>query len=124
MALAVILRKGSLDKKFRWYLAGPMSGIEDYNFPLFHETARRLRALGAEVVSPAELDTDPDTNKASSDPYPVCLKKDLAALLTCDGIVLLENWENSNGACLEVRIAQMTQMVIITLENFLDYIKS
>lgn len=28
------------------YLAGPMRGIKDFNFPAFHEEAKRLRAGG------------------------------------------------------------------------------
>lgn len=30
------------------YLSGPMSGIEDNNFPAFHAEAARLRAPGAD----------------------------------------------------------------------------
>ncbi len=37
------------------YLSGPMSGIKDNNFPVFHAEAARLRALGYTVVSPAEI---------------------------------------------------------------------
>lgn len=37
------------------YLAGPMSGIEDYNTPLFDHVAEQLRAKGYEVLNPAEL---------------------------------------------------------------------
>lgn len=36
------------------YIAGPMSGIEDFNRPAFHEVAQALRAEGHTVLNPAE----------------------------------------------------------------------
>ena len=38
------------------YLAGPMRGIKDFNFPAFHAWAARLREQGHEVFNPAERD--------------------------------------------------------------------
>lgn len=38
----------------RVYLAGPMTGIADYNFPAFNAAAARLRAEGFDVVNPAD----------------------------------------------------------------------
>lgn len=45
-------------KKKTTYLAGPMTGLPDLNFPTFHARAAELRALGHEVVNPAELAGD------------------------------------------------------------------
>lgn len=38
----------------RVYLAGPMTGIEDFNFPAFNDMAAKLRARGYVVENPAE----------------------------------------------------------------------
>ena len=40
----------------RIYIAGPMSGLPDLNYPAFHAMAERLRAKGLHVESPAEND--------------------------------------------------------------------
>ena len=83
----------------RLYLSGPMSKMPHLNFPAFHAEAARLRALGYQVVNPAELNPDPRT------PWHECMKNDLKALLDCDSIVMLEGWEDSQGAHLELHIA-------------------
>ena len=67
----------------RLYIAGPMTGLQDLNFPAFNAETRRLRDLGHEVVNPAELCPDPAMS------WHDCMRKDIAALVSCDGIVLL-----------------------------------
>lgn len=41
------------------YIAGPMTGLPDLDFPAFHEAAAKLRAQGHEVINPAEINADP-----------------------------------------------------------------
>jgi nucleoside 2-deoxyribosyltransferase len=81
------------------YLAGPMTGKAEWNFPRFHEVARQLRSLGWCVVNPAEL--CPDTTA----PWSTIMRRDLKALLDCDTLVLLEGWEDSRGTHLEIQLA-------------------
>lgn len=40
--------------KRKIYLAGPMSGLPDLNYPAFHAAAAKLRAMGHVVLNPAE----------------------------------------------------------------------
>ena len=40
------------------YIAGPMTGIVDYNFQAFHAAAKDLRAKGYTVFNPAEINAD------------------------------------------------------------------
>jgi hypothetical protein len=38
----------------RAYIAGPMTGLPEFNFPAFHAAAASLRARGFEVENPAQ----------------------------------------------------------------------
>ncbi|MBR7899930.1 DUF4406 domain-containing protein [Burkholderia multivorans] len=83
----------------RIYVAGPMTGHPQLNFPAFHAEAARLRALGYEVVNPAELNTDPAAD------WLQCMRTDIKHLVDCDAIAMLEGWQTSRGASLEYTIA-------------------
>jgi len=84
----------------RLYLAGPMTGLPDFNRPAFHAAAKVLRDLGHEVLNPAE------------NPEPACgtwrgyMRLAIAQLIQCDGIVLLPGWSESRGALIERNLAQ------------------
>lgn len=87
------------------YISGPMTGKPDLNFPAFHRAATYLRAKGYEVVNPAEFGEEPGME------WHQYLRKDIAALVECDEIYLLEGWQQSKGASLEVHIAHTLERV-------------
>lgn len=93
----------------RTYLAGPMSGYPELNFPLFHAEAKRLRDSGHEVVNPAEINVDPTKGWAE------CMRADIAELVKCDAIAMLPGWQRSPGATLEHHIATQLGMQVIHL---------
>ena len=107
----------------RVYIAGPMTGMIDLNFPAFHAAAAEYRKRGAFVINPAEInggDTEiAQTEKMSAEQYQAhwikCMKRDIAALLTCDTIVMLPGWQGSRGASLENRIARDLGLTITYL---------
>jgi len=94
----------------RVYVAGPMRGLPDFNFPAFDAASKELEALGYEVLNPAEIDRrsgiakDPTGDASGIDLDPI-IRRDIDALLTCDTVVLLPGWEESNGAKAEVAAA-------------------
>lgn len=94
----------------RIYLSGPMTGIENMNFPEFNAEADRLRKLGYDVVNPAEIDQD-------STDWCECMRKDLAELLTCDTLALLQGWHRSAGAHLEMHVASIIGMEIVMAQE-------
>ena len=97
------------------YIAGPMSGYPQFNFPAFQEAATTLRGQGMEILSPAEMD-DPETVKLTMASAHGVVQTDLHGLTWGDflardvkivadiatGVVVLHNWERSKGARLEV----------------------
>ncbi len=99
----------------RIYLSGPMSGIEDNNFPEFHKWAAKLRADGHDVVSPAEIQ--------EAGTWELCLRADLRELCTCEGIALMPGWENSKGANLELHVAHRLGMQVIHLPLQFDLVQ-
>lgn len=98
------------------YIAGPMSGIPQFNIPAFDAAAKYLRNEGFEVVSPAEVDgpvareyllRSPDGDHADLPPgegWSFYLSRDFRILADegIEGIVTLDGWEKSRGARLEV----------------------
>jgi delta 1-pyrroline-5-carboxylate dehydrogenase len=97
----------------RIYLSGPMTGLPEWNFPAFHEAAAALRALGYEVVSPAELNAD------TSVTWHQALRADIKALCDCDAIALLPGWERSNGAHLELHLAHRLGIDVLHVPELL-----
>jgi nucleoside 2-deoxyribosyltransferase len=95
------------------YLAGPMSGHEDHNFPTFHRYAAFLRTLGYTVVNPAEMGFNEDLTK----PWEFYMKKDIALLCQCDGIAMIPGWTRSRGAVWEYAIAIRLQMPVLHLSE-------
>jgi hypothetical protein len=84
----------------RVYIAGPMTGLPEYNYPAFHAAAARFRATGREVENPAET-FGGDTTR----PYEEYLGNGLAQLVRCNAIALLPGWEKSKGARIELGVA-------------------
>ena len=88
----------------RIYVAGRMSGLPNNGYDAFHRKAAQLRAAGWEVVSPAEMDLEeglsPDREFTRLD-YMQAARRDLQALKTVDAIYMLDDYEESPGACWE-----------------------
>lgn len=110
----------------RLYLAGPMSGIPQFNFPAFFAATKRLRDLGYDIVSPAELDEEHIRTQAlsSSDGAPDKVDRSWGDFLSRDvkivadavkGIVFLPGWEKSRGARLEAFVG------LLCGHNFASY---
>lgn len=96
---------GSTEQPKRIYIAGPMTGYEDLNYPAFADTAQVLRNAGYNVVNPAEINTV-DTE------YKEAIRNAIQGLITCDAIWMLKGWTKSKGAMLEFQIANCLGLTI------------
>lgn len=110
----------------RVYIAGPMSGRPQFNFPAFDAAAKKLRDMGWQVVNPAELDSPEmraaclaSRNGALGDTpmtWGECLSRDVRIVAEdVEGVVLLPDWDLSRGATLEVCTALLTGKVFFDL---------
>lgn len=106
------------------YIAGPMTGIPAWNFPAFDAAALYLRGCGYTVVNPAELDREcgftQQQHTVSAEFLRSAMRRDLAAICDCDGVAVLENWQSSLGACIEVALAVRLGLRIIDAETLED----
>jgi hypothetical protein len=89
-----------------------MRGYPLFNFPAFLNAARYLRSEGFEVWNPAEADLDSDGWRVMVDPGSVkpighYIKRDIAAIVEQDAIVVLPGWDKSAGALSECFVGAM-----------------
>jgi hypothetical protein len=100
------------------YLAGPMTGYPQFNFPLFIRAAEKAREQGFDVISPAELDQenneDYDLSINSPDgelgtthqTFGDYLSRDVKIVHDhCVGVIFLPKWFESKGARMEAYVA-------------------
>lgn len=88
------------DGPLRVYIAGPMTGIADLNFPAFKRNTDRLRMAGFRVNSPHELNIPVGT------PWDLCMRPALKHMLDCEIIFMLNGWSSSKGATVEFDLAR------------------
>ncbi len=118
------------------YIAGPMSGIPEFNYPAFHKAADQLREAGWIVYSPADIDTlyhGVDISKGNATgsiaqaaaehgfSRKLALQRDLETICWCDdhkgvdAIAMLPGWETSTGAALEHAAAKALGLSVLYL---------
>lgn len=110
----------------RLYIAGPMTGLPNFNYPAFFEAEEQLRALGHEPINPARVsgeDLDAALDRANGNQgrpthtWEYYVKEGLKSLLTADGLVVLPDWQGSRGARLEVDTAAKLSMPLYILRE-------
>ncbi len=105
-----------------FYVCGPMTGIEKFNFPLFDQVTELARSQGLSVISPAELDrehgidpsVDPDSveraRRADPNLIQTIVQRDTQVIVGLerdkgDGLILLPCWQHSTGGRAEIALA-------------------
>lgn len=104
------------------YIAGPMRGIPEFNFPAFHAAAAKFEAKGWSVFNPAAVDNDHHGTDISKGNESGCeetaakehgfnLREALArdTKYICEeatAIAMLPGWEKSSGANAEWALAK------------------
>jgi nucleoside 2-deoxyribosyltransferase len=86
------------------YIAGPMTGYPEFNYPAFRAAEEHLRAAGFGVLNPVDAENHNDTGKPQE--WHWYMRHALRMVLDADGLALLPGWEDSRGATLEVHVAK------------------
>lgn len=81
----------------RIYIAGPISGMPQYNRPAFKHAKGILRAYGYQPVSPLDLVPEDEPEQ----PYLYYIKQGLELLDSCQAALFLPGWRRSPGARIE-----------------------
>ncbi len=99
------------------YVAGPMSGLPEFNFPAFFRAQRMLEGRGWIVNNPAEKDQEAtlDADAVKTGDAKQAIAKgfdfreaflwDMTKIIQGNGIYMLKGWEQSPGAVAEHRVA-------------------
>ena len=124
-----------IPQRKKFYIAGPMTGIPQFNFPAFDVAAASLRSYGYLVVSPVELDEpsaraaalanetgDPEQyNADTGETWGDLLARDVKLIADeVSAVVALEGWEESKGARLEVFVARTCGKPVYSYEEWLN----
>lgn len=86
------------------YIAGPMTGLPEFNYPAFMDAERRLIEAGYEVENPAR------PGQVDGWTWRDYMKRGISQLVLCDGVALLPGSEKSWGACIERDLAMSLGM--------------
>lgn len=101
------------------YIAGPMTGLPDYNYPAFNQAAADLRAAGYTVLNPT-LDRKSPNEDPPGMTWVDYLRAAIVMVAKADGIALLPGWENSKGARLELHIAGELGFTQASVQQWLE----
>lgn len=90
----------------RIYIAGPMTGLPDYNYPKFLRVEEDLKRMGYKhILNPARI-ANGETGKC----YSYYIRESLNLIKNADVVVFLNGWENSKGANLEHHCATLMNL--------------
>lgn len=113
-----------LDTSKLYYIAGPMTGYPQFNFPRFKEINDLFTAHGLRTLNPADMDIrgvkeaamaspdgQPDENgMLGGQTWGDLLARDIKIVAdVVDGVIAIDKWMASRGARLEIVVAIQCQ---------------
>ncbi len=102
------------------YIAGPMSGLPEFNYPVFFAAEEYLRSHGAKVMNPAVLPAGFEHHEYMQIAIPM--------LQTCEAVAFLPGWQQSKGARMEFTRAHHEQKLLLSLDidhvNGISWVKA
>lgn len=109
------------------YLAGPMRGYPQFNFPAFFKAAKKLEKQGHKVFNPAAKDithygslkkVEKEYNQNPQKVMRDVIKKDLLWIINkAEQIAVLPGWKKSKGVKAELALAKFLGIDIVYLSK-------
>jgi len=93
------------------YIAGPMSNLPEFNYPAFFRAEERLSQKW-HVFNPARMDGMDTTglrghlSEVPEFSLRLAMQRNCAAICQCDAIYMLQGWQHSRGAKVELALAE------------------
>lgn len=100
------------------YIAGPMTGLPEFNYPAFRDADQRLRRAGYDVLNPADIDAAHNPTPDTPQEWDWYMRHALRMVLAAEGIALLPDWWKSRGAALEVSVAAALNLPVRTVDDW------
>lgn len=104
------------------YIAGPMTGYPEFNFPAFFAAQKKFEAEGWKVWNPADKESESGVQEDSAFAlgnnielvkngwdWKAAFEWDCQKVIQSDAIFLLPGWEKSTGARAEWAVAQFAK---------------
>lgn len=101
------------------YIAGPMSGLPEHNYPAFNAAAQMLRGFGYGVLNPVHSERHNPT-PGTPQPWDWYMRHALRMICDADALALLPGWQRSRGATFEVHVAHVLGMEAHPLETWVE----
>lgn len=97
------------------YVAGPMTGYPQFNYPAFFKAADALRTLGHDPINPARID-----GREGCKTWLDFMRAALRDIADADAIALLPGWHESRGAALERDLGDRLGLDVRPLDDWLE----
>lgn len=97
----ILVEEYNLKALKKVYISGPITGIKNYP-ERFERVENELIHQGVEVINPAKV----NANLPESTTWEEYMRISLCMLSMCDGIYMMEGWQQSRGANLEYAYAK------------------
>jgi hypothetical protein len=96
------------------YIAGPMSGLPEFNHPAFYEAEARLAFAhkGARIINPARNDIGSREGMTDDEICQAFMRILVKQIAESDMIFMLEGWEKSRVAVIEHDLAVGLNLII------------
>ena len=100
------------NQKIKIYIAGKVSGEDPKACAAKFAAAENiLKERGYEVVNPIKVVGDFTAD------WQTAMRKCISALMACDGIYLLPDWQGSTGATLECALSVAMGIIVYDTQN-------